>query len=254
MNSAKRLLGIYEQLVKQQENLPMVRIWAGVFDLDVNSSDLEDQVNTCLTALRGQIDLVKARLIANGVTEDLLNPGFARFRSVALPSQLASTWHGHRENVRAAENRVILKWASWVLRNEEEGDVEAEDLKKILEEITSIEGKLNESQISDYLRGFIKEQLDSIKLALSTYKIQGIKPIEDALQNAVGAYTMAGSVIEEEYRKGDKEAKTLLERASGLLTTTAEVCDKVEKVSKFGANAYVLGQKIYPLIKNILGA
>ena len=80
MNFAGRLLHVYDRLVGtgRANDVSMVKVWAEVLQLP-DHGNLEDDVVTCLQALRSEIDLLKVRLQALGVGEELVHPGLTRF-------------------------------------------------------------------------------------------------------------------------------------------------------------------------------
>lgn len=90
MNPAARLLSIYDKLIQQNHpnGTHMVAVWAAVFGVDPSAPTTEDEVTICLQALRAEIDFVRVRLASYGVPEELLHPGFPRYREVTSPSLL----------------------------------------------------------------------------------------------------------------------------------------------------------------------
>ena len=66
MNTAGRLLSVYDRLVgkSRDHSVVMVKVWADVFDLPQDSPHLEDDVVTCLQAMRSEIELLRSKLQA----------------------------------------------------------------------------------------------------------------------------------------------------------------------------------------------
>lgn len=248
MNPASRLLSIYDTLVRQQKDQTMTNTWAAVFDLDINTPHLEDDVTSCVVALRQQIDFTRVRLTEYGVPPELTSPGFDRLKNVASPGLLHQSWNSHRGNIQPPECRQGFAWAAWVLRDEYESDMPAEDLAALREEIASLEESLRVTEMSPYLRDFIQRQLDSIRAALRVYGIQGTRPVKEALQKVAGAYTVERTRVEAEHAEAPEAAQSILAKASDVIKKTAEVCDNLEKVQKFGEGVWSFAKSVGPLM------
>lgn len=102
-------------------------------------------------------------------------------------------------------------------RLDSEDEMPAEELAALRSEIDSLEASLLETEMTPYLQGFIQRQIDAIRAALRIYRVQGMKPIEKALHQVVGAYTIEKSRVEAEHAQASEPAKTLLTRAGAII-------------------------------------
>jgi len=248
MNSAARLHRIYDKLVAQVNDVQMVTTWADVFDIDKESPHYEDDVTACVMALRSEIALTRKRLDEIGAPASLTSPGFERLRDVAAPGQLHSKWHGHRGNIIPPECRKVYEWAEWALREDAEPDMPADDMKELQSELASLEAALKDADVSPYLRDFTQRQVDTIRAALRVYGVQGARPLKDALQKVAGAYTVERTRVEAEHAAAPEAAKGLFAKASGVIKKTADVCDNLGKIGKFGEQAWTLAGTVGPLV------
>ena len=248
MNPATRLLVIYDTLIQQQGDRAMLNIWASVLGLDEKNAHLEDDVTTCLVALRQQIDFARMRLDSHGVPQELTQPGFDLLKTVASPSHLNSGWHGHRGNILAPECRHAFTWSAWVLGDEDEADLPTEEMTALLADIEALENGLQTSEISPYLRDFIQRQVDTIRAALRLYDLQGARPLQDALQRVAGAYTVERGRLDKEYEVAPEESKGILAKAGSMIKKTAEVCDSLDKIKKFGGEVGTLAASVGPIV------
>ncbi|MCA0175760.1 MAG: hypothetical protein LCH73_05650 [Proteobacteria bacterium] len=249
MNSAGRLLEIYVRLLNINSggnDVSMTKRWAQVFDLPTEDPTIEDDVVTCLQALRAELDLLKAKLEARGVSDSLLQPGFARLRHISSTAILNSGWSGNREDAARPENRIPFMWANWVLRDEDEDDMPANEMAQLRAELDSLEKSLSETDMSPYLRGFVQRQVDTIRTALKVYQAQGVKPIETALQQVAGAYIVERPRIEAENAKASEPARSVLARAGTIIEKIAKVADNLDKIKKAGEGAYTIAATIGP--------
>lgn len=252
MNSAGRLLEIYTRLLNINivggNNIVMVKLWATVFELPADGPTVEDDVVICLQAMRAELEVLKTKLQAGGISEDLLQPGFTRFRNVSSTAILNSGWNGNREEAARPENRIPFMWANWVLQDENEEDMPADELVSLRSELDALEKSLGETDITPYLRGFIQRQVDAIRSALKVYRVQGVKPIETALHQVAGAYTVERAQVEAEHAKASESAKGILARAGSVIEETAKVADNLDKIRKAAVGTYTLAATIGPTL------
>jgi hypothetical protein len=250
MNPASRLLAIYDRLVQQNHpnGTQWLAVWANVFEFKLDTQTAEDDAIVCLQALRAEIDFVRMRLNTYGVPDDLTNPGFFRLREVASPAFLLSAWEGSRGNITPPENRLSFQWASWVLRDEDEADMSIEDMIELDAELSSLEAALRDTDMSPYMRDFVQRQVDAIRAALRVCRVQGARPLREALKKAAGDLTVDGKRIEAEWKEATPEAKSVFAKATGAIEKTAKVCDNLEKITKFGEHAWTLAGTVGPLV------
>jgi hypothetical protein len=146
------------------------------------------------------------------------------------------------------ENRLTLMWANWTLRAEDEEDLPAEELASLRSELDSLEESLRKTDMTSYLRGFIQRQIDAIRNALRLYKVRGVKPIEEAMHQVVGAYAVEKSRVEAENEKASEPAKSLFARAGAFIEKTAKVADNLDKIRKAADGGYNILSNVAPLL------
>lgn len=248
MNAGARLHRIYDKLAAQVTDQVMVQTWAEVFALDKANPHLEDEVANLVMALRSEIKFARERLDAYGVPANLTSPGFDRLTHVASPGQLHSGWNGHRGNIQPPECRKVFEWVEWALREEDEADMSAEEMQHLRSELDALESSLSEADMAPYLRDFIKRQVDTIRSALRMYGVQGVKPIQDALQKVAGAYKTQEKPLAQAYEAANAPAKSVFERASGVVDRVAKVSDNLCKIKKAGEEAIAVGSAVSALV------
>lgn len=253
MNTAGRLLSTFDNLLNHRlgNDAPMLKVWAKVFDLPSEDPHLEDAVVACLQATRTEIELLCVRLEAMGVPEGLMHPAVARLRNYTSTRTIHGVWNGLREEAVRPENRLAFMWATWILRGEDEDDMPAEELATLRSELDSLEASLRDTDMTPYLRGFIQRQIDTIRTALRLYKVRGVKPIEEALHQVAGAYTVEKRRVEAEHENASEPAKSVFARAGAVIEKTAKVADNLDKIRKAGEGAYTLAANVGPLLLSV---
>jgi hypothetical protein len=235
MNPGQRLLKAYDALVEQSKDRPMTVTWAPAFRLDPGSPTLEDEVTSCLLALRDEMDFAKELLVSKyQVPAELLEPGFSAFRDASSLGRIHQTWHSLRGNVTPPQNRHAFTWMAWVLRDETEEDMTEESMQGLRAEVESLEAALRDTAMSDYLRAFTQRQVTAIRTALKLYEVQGVRPVNDAIEKVAGAFTLAKGQLQAEVDKSEPAAKEALSKAAQLVEKVAKACDNLEKIKKAG--------------------
>lgn len=252
MNTAGRLLAIFDQTVNQQlgNEASMLNVWAKVFELPTDGPNLEDAVVSCLQATRSEIEVLRARLHMLGVTDDLMHPGITRLHNLTSTTHIHTRWNNLRAEAVKPENRLAFIWANWALRDEDEEDMSSDQLATLRGELDSLEVSLHDTEMTPYLRGFVQKQIDAIRSALRVYKVKGVKPIEDALHQVAGTYTVEKSRVEAEHANASESAKKMLARVGAVIEKTAKVADNLDKIRKAGDGAYSLAGTVGPLLLN----
>ena len=248
MNSGARLHRIYDKLVAQAADQAKVQTWAEVFALDKANPHLEDEVANLVMALRSEIKFARERLDAYGIPANLTSPAFERLLQVASPGHLHAGWHGHRGNIQPPECRKIFEWVEWALREEEEADMSDEEMQQLRSELDTLESSLREADMAPYLRDFIQRQIETIRTALRMYGVQGAKPVQEALQKVAGAYKTQEKPLAQAYEAAKPPAKSLFERASGVVDRVAKVSDNLCKIKKAGEEAIAVGSAVSALV------
>lgn len=250
MNTAGRLLATYERLLNHRlgHDVSMLMVWAHVFDLPAEDQRLEDAVVMCLQATRSEIEVLRTRLAALGVPEGLMHPGMARLRNHTSTVNINANWSQFHEEASKLENILSFKWANWALRDEDEEEMPDDELAALKEELDSLETSLGNSNMTPYLRSFVQRQIDAIRSALRVYRVQGVKPIEKALHQVAGAYTVEKVRIDAEHSGASESAKIVFSRAGAFIEKTAKVADSLDKIRKAGVGAYTLAASVGPLM------
>lgn len=226
----------------------MLKIWTTVFELPEEGLNLEDAVVTCLQATRSEIELLRSRLLSIDVAEDMMSPGLPRLRNYTSTTALNSGWNNFREEAIRPENRLFLVWANWALRDDVEDDMSANDLATLTGELDSLEKSLNESDMTSYLRGFVQRQIDVIRGALRVYRVQGVRPIEEALKQVAGAYTVDKVRVESEHEKASESTKSVVQKVGAFIEKTAKIADQLDKIRKAADGAVTLASTVGPTL------
>lgn len=252
MNPASRILALYDKAMSLADGtgVTLLQLWGSVFEVAKNANQAdEDAVTARLMALRGEVDLASARLAERGYPSQLYANYFTRVRNLASATLLHQEWASHKRGLQS-DIRLALEWAAWSLPSEED-ELPVEELAGLIAELDAIEQSLPDIDLSSYLRDFISRQIDLIRSALRNYDIGGITPVNDALEQAVGAFTRSKSVIVADADESGENGKGVLKRLTEVFGRTADAADKVDKIRKGGEAAISIGRAVNAAIDGV---
>lgn len=241
MNSASRILAIYEQAMSHSDSngVQFLQLWIHVFQLSENS---EDEATAALVAFRSEIDLARTKLLDHGVPEELFRDCFSRIKGITSATLLNVEWAGHKRGL-PPDVLIALKWAAWTLPKEED-ELSLEELVSLIAELDALQDAIAASSLSPYVMDFVLRQLGLIRIALRQYRIGGITPVEAALEATYGAVRRSSTALSKQVEDARPEDKTLLTRFKTVLSKTAETADKVDKVRKGGESLATIGHVV----------
>lgn len=236
MNSAKRVLQIYDNLVSTRQDTSMRQVWASVFELNESDPELEDNLVELLTALRKKVDEIRLSLTSQDVPDELTHPGFARLKETASTSNLNASWSSFKSNIQAPETRLALCWASWVLRNENQRELDNEGLMDLLNELKVLEESILKTEMSAKLRAFLMQKIQDIKNAILLSKVEGSESIKNTFESIVGSIVTVDANLTEEINKSE-DKKSVVNAFVQKFRQFAEFGDNLEKLIALGNRA-----------------
>jgi hypothetical protein len=245
MNPASRILALYDKALNFQpgNGAPFLRLWGSVFGISENADHThEDEIVAGLSALRAEIDLLRTRLLERGCPLQLFDSQLNRIKGIASSTLLSQDCKGvrteHKNDVRLA-----LEWAAWVLPDEED-EVSAGEIEGLAAELEALEESIDQLDVAPQTKEFLLRQLRLIRVALRFYGINGIAPVEKALEQSLGALKRSATVVEDIEAAPD-ETKGAWRRVAGAITRVADIADKVDKVKRGGAALKSIGYAVH---------
>lgn len=236
MNSAERLLKIYDELTPINKETSMRQVWASVFELNESDQDLEDNLVKLLTAVREQVDKTRISLTTYGVPDDLTHPGFARLKETASAANLNTAWSGMKQSIQTTECRLSFAWSAWVLSKESESELNNEGLLELLNELRDLEAKILETDMSLKLRAFLQQKIKDIKNAILLSKVEGSQSIKDTFDTIAGSIIFVDADIAEEIN-GSKDSQGIVNTFMQKFKQFAEFGDNIDKFIALGEKA-----------------
>lgn len=258
MNPAERLLVVYDVLASTgwPNNATVAHVWATAFEVVPDTPRTDREVTIGLQALHSQTDLVRSALLAEGVPKELASTALDRFDTIASPAYLHSQWASYQGNLVLADTRLSLQWASWILRDHDETELSAEDRDRLISELDTFQADLEVTGMSPFLKAFTLRQIASIRQALRLSKLEGSRPLQQALRTVTGDYKVSEAKLVTDLAVAPEPAQNLIARVSAKLKDVAGIADNLSKVKKVGGEAIELGKAISetvgPYIKDLL--
>jgi hypothetical protein len=254
MNAGARLNSIFTAALtaKDAQAMSFAALWAAVFDVPL-TGEVQRDVAPCLLALSGEIDAVRAALVADGATDAMLEPAFLRLKQAIEFSRFGSPWKDFVGNLQSPEVRCTLAWVAWAMPDDEDS-LEPEALQTMLKDIEALETSAQAAGVSPYMRHLALDSAAMLRGALRAYGIQGGKALSKALTEAVGKVAREGGVIQAETANGTAETRTVYERIKSVfskLSDAAAVVEKGNKMIESGKTVYRHGKDIFDAIMQL---
>lgn len=251
MNPASRLNDLVVFFSSANPNAAIKEAWEKYMGSAPNPLS-EDEVLDVIQAVLAEIRTMKAKLKEIGVPAGLYTDCVNQLRTGFSPTQLATPWSVHREQMVKRATPLALQWAAWALSQFDEDEVGAEDMESLRASLADQERLLQETNLPAGLREMLERQTAALRRALHLYRIQGVAPLRKAVSDSVGELQTASSELVATVEKGEPQAKQVLKQGMALIGKAAEVADKGSKVVKFGKEVYELGTSAWTTVQGLL--
>lgn len=250
-SSATRVLTVYNRLLQRNDEKVVGAAWAAVFGVPEGHPQSEDWTMEATIAFRSEVDRTRRSLQGIGVPLAALGPVFQRLKDAANPAVFPHSWESQKKAIGTPEHALVLEWAVWALRDQEEQEVADEQFGTIGLRLGELEAELSSTEMPPALRAFIQKQVDEIREAIRLYPIIGVSILNRAVESATGAFTVPSDAVVAEVKQASPEQKKVLTKALGLLKTTAEATGHVEKLADALKAISNYASEVGPAIKAI---
>jgi hypothetical protein len=213
MSAGKRIQNAFTRVIGNKAGTHEA-VWAQVFDVPSGPAR-EDQVISCLQALRGELLGAKAWLESRGAKGRVLEPLFERLLAAASPGRIHNNWNEYRGNVIAPEVLTGLEWLAWAMP--EDGEVSDAELQEILQSIEALEQSASADGVAPSLRKVALDSATLLRNALRAHGIRGAAAFDEALTQAAGNVALQIQVIKVEGENGTTESKSTYQRLKSTL-------------------------------------
>lgn len=232
MNSAKRLLVIYDKAMAGIPTGPLDGLWRNVFELSQGDHHAEDDVMKLLSVLRDEINLTTHQLATFGVDRDLYESPWSRFRQFASPALVHQAVEGHIGNVSPPEVRLGIAWSAWALRDLDEQEADATAYVDLMAHLNAADAALDGDKVPEHLRALGKEHLETLRAAFRVAGIRGAREVKAAVRKVVGEFAIGKREIDAEIAKAPAEGKSAFGKVADVVAEAAKYGDQLSKVKK----------------------
>ena len=240
MNPASRLNELVNFFASANPNAAIKEAWQSYMG-STSTSLAEDEVLDVIQAVLAEIRAMEAKLNDIGAPASLYTDCVAQLRAAFSPTQLATAWAGHRQQMVNRATPLALEWAAWALGQFDEDEIDEEAIKSLRVSLAEQEKLLSETNLPAGLRELLLRQTAALQRSLNLYKIQGAAPLRKVVSDAVGELRTVPQELAVAVEAADSNVKRALKQGMTLIGKVAEVADKGSKVFKFSKEVYELG-------------
>lgn len=254
MNPAQRLLELVDFFSTTATDKSIQEVWARYINAETPTAS-EEEVLTYVQNALAEVRAMERHLSSMGVPDQLFYPCTSQLRGAFSPRYLTTNWRSqHAPSIQSSASRVILQWASWTLGKFNENPIDSEAWGALAHALKSQEDLLqNTTDIPLGIRALLERQVRELRQAMALYKLQGVEPIQTAVNHAVGELSTASPELVSELESSPEAVKSLFQKGKELIGQAAELSDKGSKVVKFGKELYSLGTTAWAIGKPLLG-
>lgn len=240
MNPATRIIALLEAFLPLAHSDPQINGW-NAWLKGTGTAVRDENVMRAIQAIRIEIRLLERKMVKLQAPEPLyagaINGLTDAFRTAFLHEQ----WGKVHAKVTAAEVRSSLAWMSWVLGKFDENEVDTEVMSTLVQALQDQETLLQGANLPASLRELLEGQVEELRIALMLYRLNGVKPIVDAVNKQSGEMRNAPEEFVAEVSKAGPEAQTAVAKGMDLISKAAKVAESGSKIVKFGKEIYELG-------------
>ena len=251
MNPASRLNVLVEFFNSANPNAAIKEAWERYMG-SASTPLTEDEVLDVIQAVLAEIRAMEAKLKEIGAPANLYTDCVTQLRAGFSPTQLATAWNTHREQMLNRATPLALQWAAWALGQFDENEIDEEAMESLRTSLAEQEKLLQETNLPAGLREMLERQTAALRRALHLYKIQGVAPLRKVVSDSVGEMRTVSPEFVAEVEAGEPKAKEVLKQGMALVGKVAEVADKGSKIVKFGKEFYELGMTTWASFQGLL--
>jgi hypothetical protein len=251
MNPASRLKDLVEFFNSANPNGAIKEAWEKYMG-SASTPLTEDEILDVIQAVLVEIRAMEAKLKGIDAPASLYTDCVTQLRAGFSPTQLATPWREHREQMVKRGTPLALEWAAWALSQFDEDKIDEVSMESLRTSLAAQEKLLQETNLLAALREMLERQAASLRRALHLYKIQGVAPLRKVVSDSVGEFQTASSELVRAVDAGDPKARQVLKQGMTLIGKVAEVADKGSKAVKFGKEVYELGTSAWSSVQGLL--
>lgn len=186
-NSASRLLSIVQALNSGDAGKSALDQWIRILQVEGSPTKDEEAV-AAMSAAIGEVRLVEQNLGRLNAPPELFAQASKLLRQAFAPTSAQSAWHDIGRHVAEGHATNPLRWASWVIREFDQPDIDGPVLETLLRHMEAQETLLAAGGLTPYIHEMLQKQIEDLRRALRLYTVQGSDPLKKAYNTAVSEF------------------------------------------------------------------
>lgn len=241
MNSAHRLLRVFQPAAQLPDNTNVLSAWCKVFGIEEGSTTKTSlRVAESLNGLHDELVVMDHQLSTTQLSKPLYERATVSIDAALSVMLLGGNW-GQIKQYLTGETLLSLGFCAEILPNEEE-DISPETLAELHALLGELRDVAESDGVNERLRELIRHHLSLLEKALFDYKIRGISSLRTAVHTATGELIESQDILKEE--RGSPQVGKLAK----VWNKVIDVITKAEKVDK----GIQLIHKAWALIESLL--
>lgn len=243
INAAYRIINVLEELRRNQTGTATYQVLGSVFGISGNDIDTRRDVSKRLPLLADQIEHILNDMVGTQYNEDLYKGYLQTAIHWSISFNLDAGWNSYVNHI-SNELILALKWCSEVLPDEEE-HFDASTIGTWLERVDKLLIDISSSDLSIGLKQLLSKHLQSLRDALNSYQLVGLKTIEDSLLQTVAGLRRQSNQLNAELQEASVEVKNKISEYEELLKEVSNVVDSADKTRSNDMPPLLTNFKLY---------
>lgn len=151
-------------------------------------------------------------------------------RVIASARSLHDAWQNITKLVKP-EYFVALDWAAFYLgiNTQDSTEIDAE-IERLSAEVDRLIQEIEAGALPQVLRSFLLRSFRSIREGIWRYKVTGLDPLRSSIQTVRGTSDQQIDQLLKAAEDLTEKGRNLWNRATGIINSVAEACDKATKI------------------------
>lgn len=247
-NAASRVYSLLKDASRKDGKISAAEAWAQVFGEDEAQAKKDPYfIQTRLSLIRGQTDLIENEMRRTEIPEDLVAPYCERVRRVVSPTNLTAHWQDYQKHLQP-DVFLCLRYCEALLGTET--SIPEDELQRILDKVEELRREIEDSGLSNGVYQFLSGQIDILARALNEYPIRGPEAIREAFKE--GFADLADHVDDLKNSTDQEEARKVATLWREMKRIGGEVVE-ADRIATAYVNLIEKGQSAAAAVQGILG-
>lgn len=251
MNSASRIIDVLRHFDMSVGNQTLSSGWQSFL---LMPDDHHEAIVLGSSSTLREITLLEEKLKSLGIPDKNYSSATNSIRNAFASTNAKTAWSNCRPSITQTSADLVLSWADWSMSKFYEAPIPEASIERLREHLQGLKDLLadEEGNVPFELREMVERQIKEMEQALALYRIQGRKPIYDAVNRQAASFVTTAPELIEEIESSSPVAKSLYQKSKEFVKDVGDVAAAGSKTFTFSGQAIGLATAGYTAVKAFL--